>query len=485
MNGVGGRATARWWALIVVSLIQLMIVLDATIVNIALPAAQRELGMSDASRQWVITAYALVFGSLLLLGGRVSSRVGHRRAATFSLIGFAVASVIGGLATSPLMLFAARGVQGVFAAVLAPAVLALLSIMFTESRDRGAAFGVFAAVSAAGSAVGLLAGGVFTEYLDWRWCLYVNVPISLVALLGTPLLPPAREDQRPRVDLIGALLSAAALAAIVWGFTEAESYGWADARVVLYILSGAVLLIVFFVIETRVAHPLLPLEILRAPTRAAAFLASLLMQVALFGFYLFMTFFTQNELGYTPIQAGLAMVITAGGAVVGSTLLAGQLLNRVRPVMLVVPGLLAVAAGLVWLSQLPAGRPDVFLGYLLPAQMLIGIGMGVVITPTSSLATSGLGSADAGVASAIYNATQQIGAAMGTALANTIATAATATAVASASMTAAEAALTGYRTAMWAGAAIVLIGALGSGVLLARRSMPSREVAISSTRENS
>ncbi|XP_018340147.1 PREDICTED: puromycin resistance protein pur8-like, partial [Trachymyrmex septentrionalis] len=215
LSDAEGRRSVRWWALAVVSLVQLMIVLDATIVNIALPAAQRELGMSDASRQWVITAYALVFGGLLLLGGRVSSRIGHRRAITFSLCGFAAASAIGGLAASPLMLFVARGIQGVFAAVLAPAVLALLSVMFTDSRHRGTAFGVFAAVSAAGSAVGLLAGGVFTEYLDWRWCLYVNIPLSLVALFGTPLLSPAQDGERHRIDLLGALLSAVALAAVV------------------------------------------------------------------------------------------------------------------------------------------------------------------------------------------------------------------------------------------------------------------------------
>ncbi|SDM97143.1 MFS transporter [Allokutzneria albata] len=318
--------------LLVVSAAQLLVVLDGTIVNIALPSAQATLGMSDPDRHWVVTAYALAFGGLLLLGGRVSGALGHRRAFAVGLLGFAVASASGGAAGSSGVLITARAVQGVFAALLAPAGLSLLTNTFTEPRERGCAFGVFAAVGAAGSAVGLIAGGLLTEYADWRWCLYINVPVALLAVVGTALVPGTQREPG-RLDVAGAVLSAAGFAAVVYGLSMAD---------VGVLVVGVVLLTAFIIVETRVRQPLLPMRVMQGRVRGGAFLAITVMFFAMFGFYLFMSYCTQTVLG-------------------------------------------------------------------------------LVMPPTASLATAGLRGHDIGAASAAYNAAQQLGAALGTALLNTAA----------------------------------------------------------------
>ncbi|TDD87009.1 MFS transporter [Actinomadura darangshiensis] len=472
----GRTSGGRWWTLAVVSAAQLLVVLDGTIVNIALPSAQRALEMSDGDRHWAITAYALAFGGLLLIGGRVSGALGHRRAFLIGLVGFAASSALGGAAVNPAMLFGARALQGAFAAVLAPAGLSLLAGTFTEARERGRAFGVFAAVGAAGSAVGLVTGGLLTEYASWRWCLYINAPIALLAAVGVTLVPADRPIGRGRLDVAGALLSLAGFTAVVYGFARAEPLGWDSTEVMTWLASGLVLLGAFIVVEMRAANPLLPMRVLANRVRAGAFLAITLMFVAMFGFYLFMSYYTQTVLGYSPVQAGLTLIVNALAALVGSMLIAGKLHGRVPAAALLVPGLLAAAAGMLILTRLSAGTTDVLALYLLPALVLTGLGLGCVMPPTASLATEGMQGHDIGAASAAYNAAQQLGAALGIALLNTLAAGATATYLASHRTAPADAATVhGYTTALTVAFAILLTAALlTAALLITRRTRPRR-----------
>ncbi|MGK5550333.1 MFS transporter [Actinomadura kijaniata] len=440
---------------------QLLVVLDGTIVNIALPSAQRALGMSDGNRQWAITAYALAFGGLLLIGGRVSGALGHRRTFLVALVGFAVSSALGGAAVDPLMLFGARALQGVFAAVLAPAGLSLLTATFTHPRERGRAFGVFAAVGAAGSAVGLIAGGLLAEYATWRWCLFINVPIALLAVLGVRRVPADRPlGDRGRLDVAGALLSLTGFAAVVYAFDRAEPLGWGSAEVLVLLAAGAVLLAAFVAVEVRTPHPLLPMRVLAHRVRAGAFVAITLMFVAMFGFYLFMSYYTQTVLGYSPVQAGLTLIINAVGALAGSLLIAGKLHGRLPPALLIVAGLLTAAAGMLILTRLTATSTHVFALFLVPALMLTGLGLGCVMPPTASLVTEGMRGHDIGAASAAYNAAQQLGAALGTALLNTLAASATAAYLTSHQHSLPDAATVhGYTTALTIAFAILLTAA--------------------------
>ncbi|MFI0405327.1 MFS transporter [Actinomadura sp. 3N508] len=458
----------RWATLLAVSAAQLLVVLDGTIINIALPSAQQALGMSDTARQWAITAYALAFGGLLLIGGRISGALGHRRTFIIGLLGFAGSSALGGAATGPELLFGARALQGVFAAALAPAGLSLLTITFTGGRERGRAFGVFAAVGAAGSAIGLIAGGLLTEYASWRWCLYINVPVALLAVLGTTLVPRDRPNRGGQgLDVPGALLSAAGFAAVVYAFAEAES----DKRnAALALFVGAVLLTMFVIVELRTRRPLLPMRILLHRARAGAFLSITLMFVAMFGFYLFMSYYTQTVLGYSPVEAGLTLIINALAALLASTLIAGRLHGRVPPAALILPGLLAAAAGMLLLTRLTASTTDVFALYLVPALVLTGLGIGLVMPPTAGLATTAIDHQDIGSASAAYNASQQLGAALGTALLNTVA-ASTAVSYLAAhpKATPAAAVVHGYTTALMIAFAILLAAALLAIPLLVTR----------------
>ncbi|MFD8452052.1 MFS transporter [Streptomyces coelicoflavus] len=416
----------RWWALPVVSLAQLMVVLDATIVNIALPSAQQDLGMSDANRHWVITAYALAFGGLLLVGGRVCGALGHRRSFVLGLVGFAAASAVGGAANSSGVLFAARAGQGVFAALLAPAALSLLILTFTDGRERGKAFGVFAGVGAGGAALGVVAGGLLTEYADWRWCLYINVPMAAITLLGVPFVMRDRPSGTLRhLDLPGVLLSVTGLVCLVYGFTQAEPHGWGDPKVLALLLGGLLLLSLFVVVEARTSHPLLPLRILVHRTRGTAFASVCVMFVAMFGFYLFVSYYTQTILGYSPVKAGMTLLVNAVCTTIGAMVIAGRLTGRVPPNVLIAGSLLSSALGMLVLTQLEVDSANVFALYLTPSMILTGLGLGCLLAAATNLATAELGYADAGVASAAYNTVQQVGAAFGTALLNSIATSVT------------------------------------------------------------
>lgn len=458
----------RWWTLGVVSAAQLLVVLDGTIVNIALPSAQAALGMSDGNRQWAVTAYALAFGGLLLIGGRISGVLGHRRAFVIGLAGFAAASAVGGAATGPAMLFGARAAQGACAALLAPAALSLLATTFAGA-GRGRAFGVFAAVGAAGSAVGLIAGGLLTEYVGWRWCLYVNVPVAVLAVCGAALVPADRPVARGRLDAAGALLSLAGFAAVVYAFDRAEPFGWGSSEVLAPLAGGGLLLAAFVAVEVRAPEPLLPMRVLVHRVRAGAFLAITLMFVAVFGFYLFMSYYAQGVLGYSPVETGLTLIINALAALAGSMLVAGRLHGRVAPGALIVPGLLAAAAGMLLLTGLTAGTSDVFVRYLVPSMVLTGLGLGCVITPTAALATEGMRGHDVGAASAAYNAAQQLGAALGTALLNTLAASAGAAYRAAHRDAVPDAAVVhGYTTALAVAGGVLLVAACLSVPLVRR-----------------
>ena len=415
----------RWLALAFIGLAQLMIVLDVTIVNIALPSAQVDLDISDGDRQWVITAYTLAFGGLLLLGGRIADYTGRRRAFLTGLVGFAAASAVGGAAPGFGALLGARAAQGAFAALLAPAALSLLTTSFTEQRERARAFGIFGAIAAGGGAIGLVTGGALTEYLDWRWCLYVNVPIAVAAAAGWWVLPAdTRQQQRRKIDVPGALLAVTGLVAVVYGCSEAESEGW-DSGVVLGLLFlGVALLTGFVLYERNAAEPLLPLRVLRSRARGSAFLSIALATVGMFAMFLFLTYYMQVVMGYSALKTGVAFLPLAAGVLAGAGGLAGRLLPKVPPRALIVPGLLCAAAGTGWLATLDADSS--YAAGVLPAELVVGVGMGLVMAPAINYATHGVREEEAGVASATVNTSQQIGGSIGTALLNTVATSATA-----------------------------------------------------------
>lgn len=414
----------RWLALLFIGLAQLMIVLDITIVNIALPSAQKDLGISDGDRQWVITAYTLAFGSLLLLGGRIADYTGRRRAFLIGLFGFAGASALGGAASGFEVLLSARALQGGFAALLAPSALSLLTVSFTEARERAKAFGIYGAIAAGGGAIGLVVGGLLTEYLDWRWCLYVNVPIAAIAAFGWSVLPrDTRSEGRARFDIPGVLLAVTGLVAVVYGCSEAESEGWDSRLVIGLLVLGAVLLLAFVMVERSVARPLLPLRVIADRTRGSAYLAVGLSVVGMFAMFLFLTYYMQIVKGYSALVTGVAFLPMTASVLAGAGGLASRLIPKVPPRLLVAPGLLIAATGVALL--IPLDVDSSYAAGVLPAEILVGFGMGLVMAPSMNYATHGVQEQDAGVASATVNTAQQIGGSIGTALLNTIATSTT------------------------------------------------------------
>ncbi|KIZ19478.1 Puromycin resistance protein pur8 [Streptomyces natalensis ATCC 27448] len=463
-----------------------MVVLDATIVNIALPSAQHDLGISDANRQWVITAYTLAFGGLLLLGGRIADLVGRKRTFMVGLVGFAAASGLGGAATSAGLLFGARALQGAFGALLAPSALSLLTTTFTKGRERSKAFGIYGAIAGGGAAIGLIAGGVLTEYLTWRWCLYVNVPVAVIALAGaTVFLRDKREKDGARLDVVGVLLGCGGLVAIVYACNEAEPHGWGDDRVVGLLAGGVALLALFAWWQTRARYPLLPLHIVRDRNRGGAFLTMALTTIAMFGMFLFMTYYLQTVLDYSPVKTGLAYLPMTAAIVIGSTQISARLLHRLAPRWLMVPGALLVAGGLHSLTYLTAR--SAYASHVLPAELLVGLGMGLIFMPVMATATFGVAPQDSGVTSATVNTSQQVGGSIGTALLNTIAASTSATYLAvhlsqAAQRTAgrplppaARGALVkdgvvhGFTVAIGAGSAIMLLAALVAGLMVTGR----------------
>ncbi|NDL59618.1 MFS transporter [Phytoactinopolyspora mesophila] len=461
------RDSRRWKALAFISIAQLMVVLDATIVNIALPSAQADLGISDANRQWVITAYALAFGGLLLLGGRIADLWGRKNTFLTGLVGFALASAIGGAAVNEAMMFASRALQGVFGALLAPAALSLLAVTFTDGRERAKAFGIFGAIAGGGAAVGLILGGFLTEYLDWRWVFYVNIPIAAVAFLGgfAQIKEPKDSRNPSALDIPGALLGTLGLVALVYGFTRAETDGWTDAVTIGMFVATVLLLGVFVMVERRVKAPLLPLRVVLDRNRGGVYLSLGLAIVSMFGLFLFLTYYLQIVEGYSPVRTGLAFLPMVAGMITGSTQVGARLMTRIPARYLMGPGLAIAAVGMLMLTQLEPGSS--YVGLILPAQILLGLGLGTTFMPAMSLATYGVEPRDSGIASAMINTSQQVGGAIGIALLNTIAASATTTYLAtnvgsavSVEQVQLQAMVHGYTSAIWWAVAILVASAV-------------------------
>ncbi|MFD5328320.1 MFS transporter [Streptomyces sp. NPDC127092] len=460
---------SRWKALGFIALAQLMVVLDATIVNIALPTAQQDLGISDGNRQWVITAYALAFGGLLLFGGRIADLWGRKRAFVVGLVGFAAASALGGAATGEAMMLGARALQGAFGALLAPAALSLLAVMFTDAKERAKAFGIYGAIAGGGGAVGLILGGFLTEYLNWRWTFFVNIPFAVVAAAGAYFVirEPAGGRNRSPLDIPGVVLSTLGLVALVYGFTRAESEGWSDPVTIGMFVGSVLLLGAFVLTEALVKSPLLPLRVLTDRNRGGVYLSLGLAVIAMFGLFLFLTYYLQVVKGYSPVKTGFAFLPMIAGMIVGSTQIGTRLMTRVAPRLLMGPGFLTAGVGMLLLTQLEIGSS--YAGLILPAQLLLGLGMGTAFMPAMSLATHGVDPRDAGVASAMVNTSQQVGGAIGTALLNTIAASATtayltdhaaaATTPAAQKLLQLQGMVEGYSSAIWWAVGILVVSA--------------------------
>jgi EmrB/QacA subfamily drug resistance transporter len=469
----------RYWSLAVIALAQLMIVLDASVVIVALPSAQRALHISVANRQWVMSSYTLAFGSLLLLGGRIADYLGRRRMFIVGLIGFGAASALGGLAQTPALLFGARALQGAFAAVMAPAALSLLTVTFTEARERARAFGVYGAIAGGGAAIGLVLGGTLTQLASWRWTLLINVPIAAAAAVAASrVIRESRGESKGGYDLPGALTVTGGLFLLVYGFTTAGTHGW-SAPLTVALLAGAVILLgVFSAIELRSTHPLLPLRVVLDRNRGGSFLASLLVGSAMLGTFLFLTYYFQGTLHYSALKTGFAFLPFSGGIIMGAGV-ASRLLPRTGPRALMMTGLALAAGGLVWFTRL--GLDSSYLGLVLPAEVMVSLGMGMTFVPMSSTALVGVDPKDAGVASALVNTTQQVGGSLGTALLNTLAATAATSYLAShtrSAVAAQTAAVHGYTTAFTVSAVLLAAAALVAGLLVrASRHHPHAEPA--------
>jgi EmrB/QacA subfamily drug resistance transporter len=460
----------RWWILAVIGLAQLMIVLDVTIVNIALPDAQKALGFSNGDRQWIVTAYSLAFGSLLLLFGRVSDVIGRRAMFLIGLVGFAGASALGGAAPNFEVLVLARALQGVAGAMLAPAALSLLSTTFTEAKERATAFAVFGGIAGSGAAIGMLLGGVLTEYLNWRWTLFVNVGISVVAIAGAFSLIPRhpREADRPSLDIPGTLLVSAGLFGIVYGFANAESHAWSAPSTWGFLAGGVALLAVFTWWQTRTAHPLLPLRVILERNRGGSYLAMFLTGIGMFGVFLFLNYYLQQILRYTPVMTGVAFLPMVAILMLTATISTTLLYPRIGAKILVFLGMLMAGGGMVWLTGISATSS--YAANILGPLLVVGVGMGMIFAPAMNAATSGVEAHDAGVASATVNTAQQIGGSIGTALLNSLATTAFAGYLvgknAASPLVQANAAIHSYTVAFWWAAAIFGAGAIICGLIL-------------------
>jgi EmrB/QacA subfamily drug resistance transporter len=417
--GDQGLDPNRWRALFVIAIASLMIVLDASIINLALPSAQKALHISNANRQWVVTAYSLAFGSLLLLGGRVADYVGRKKIFIIGLLGFAFASLLGGFAANQGELFAMRGLQGLFGALLAPSSLSLINVTFTVPKERARAFGVYGGISGGGAALGLILGGFLTEYANWRWCLFVNAPISLLAVaLAVPFLHESKAKGDNKYDIPGAVTVTLGLVSLVYGFSQAANNGWLNIHTYPYFIVAAILLSAFFIIEAKVKSPLLPLRVLAERNRAGSYIGSLLVGVGLFAMFLFLSIYMQGFLHYSPLKSGFAFLPFTAGIIVGAGV-ASQLLPKIGPRPLMVFGMLLATVGILLFSRLTPTSG--YTSHLLAPMLIMSFGCALYFIPNSSTGLHDAGEHDAGVASATLNTAQQIGGSLGAALLNTIA----------------------------------------------------------------
>jgi EmrB/QacA subfamily drug resistance transporter len=413
-----GRRTARrpdrrGIALALVLGAQLMIILDMTVVNIALPSIARGLHFSEPSLSWVLNAYTLTFGGLLLLGGRAGDILGRRRVFIAGIALFTAASLAGGLATSEAWLLAARAVQGVGGAIASPAVLALIAASFAEGRERTRALSIYTAVAMGGGSLGLVLGGVITEWVSWRWVLFINVPIGIAVALTAPLFLPESQRQPGRFDLVGAFTSTLGMTSLVYGFIQAASHGWSDARTMTAFAAAVVLLAVFLVNESRARQPITPLRLFADRGRAGSYLTRLLLVAGMFGMFYFLTQFVQDILGFSPLQAGISFLpMTA--ALFAVSRLSPRLLARFGAKPLMVVGLLPAVAGMTWLSRISPGTT--YVSGVLGPMLLLGAGMGVAFVPLTMASLAGVRPQDSGAASSMVNVTQQVGGSLGLAI---------------------------------------------------------------------
>jgi EmrB/QacA subfamily drug resistance transporter len=479
VNSIGSAGSGdrrRWLILGVIGLAQLMVVLDVTVMNIALPSAQHALHFTTVERQWVVTAYTLSFGSLLLLGGRLADLLGRKVTFLTGLLGFAGVSAVGGASVNFPMLITARACQGAFGALLVPSALSLLTTTFTEPKERGKAFGIYGAIAAAGGAVGLLLGGALTEYLSWRWTMYVNLIFAGVAFIGGVLLLERQRSQvKPRLDIPGVLLVSGALFCLVYGFSNAATHNWHTPSTWGFLAAGVVLLVAFAIWQTRAANPLLPPRIVLDRNRGGAYASMLLASSGMFGVFLFLTYYLQQTLAYSPVVTGFAILPIAGGIAVAANLSTIVLMPRLGPKPLVATGFAVAAGAMAWFAQL--GPHTAYADGVLGPLILTGIGLGLVIAPSINTGTFGVALQDAGVASATVTVGQQLGASIGTSLLNTIFASAVASYltlhIASARVIgrgalAGLALSHGYDTAFWWIAGIFAAGAIVGGLLFRR-----------------
>ena len=473
VNTVSRAPDRRWLILGVIAIAQLMVVLDLTVMNIALPSAQRALHFTTVDRQWVVTAYSLAFGSLLLLGGRLADLLGRKVTFLIGLAGFAGVSAIGGASVNFTMLVTARACQGVFAALLVPSALSLLTTTFTEPKDRGKAFGIYGAIAAGGSAVGLLLGGALTEYLSWRWTLYINLVFVGVAFVGGALLLQRHPSRvKPKLDIPGVVMESSGLFCLVYGFSNAATHDWSTPSTYGFLIAGVALLIVFAFWQGRAPNPLLPPRVVLDRNRGGAYLSMFIAASGMFGTFLFLTYYLQQTLGYSPVVTGFAFLPIAGGIATSANISTIVLMPRIGPKPVVATGMLVAAGAAVWFARL--GAHTGYVGGVLGPLILTGIGLGMVIAPSINTGTYGVAPQDAGVASASVTVGQQLGASIGTSLLNTIfASAVTsyiAAHVASARLIGRQA-LTGlalahgYDTAFWWTAGILAGGSIVAAIL--------------------
>jgi EmrB/QacA subfamily drug resistance transporter len=483
MSSAATRATAfsatrsrgpanRWAVLTLLGVAQLMIVLDVTIVNIALPSAQQALHFSTDDRQWIITAYALTFGSLLLLGGKLGDLFGRKWTFVAGLLGFASASALGGLAPSFGVLVAARALQGSFGALLAPSALSLLTITFHNSPDRPKAFGIFSAIAASGTSVGLLLGGVLTQTLSWRWCLYVNLLFAIPAAIAAMRLIDGSGAQRPRprIDVAGVVAASAGFFCLVYGFSNAESHAWSAGLTIAAFIASGVLLSLFVVIEHQAKHPLLPLRIVTDRSRGGAYASMAIVGAALFSVFLFMTFYMQQILRFSPVKTGLGFLPLTGAIIIVAPLVQTKILPRLGPRAVIVTGMILGITAMVIFTRLTPGGS--YATHVLPGLIPAGAGAACVFSASFATGTLGVKHTDVGVAAAVVNTAQQIGGSIGTALLSTIFAGALTGYLAShsgASRSVTDASVHAYTVGFTAGAVI-----FAAGLLIALLVLPSR-----------
>jgi EmrB/QacA subfamily drug resistance transporter len=465
----------KWFALALLCAVQFMVVLDIAIVNVALPSIQTDLGFSQENLQWVISAYALIFGGFLLLGGRLADILGRRRIFVAGLIIFSVGSLLCGLAWSEASLIGARAIQGLGAATITPSALSILTTTFTEGRERNVALGAWGAVGGFGAAAGVLLGGILTDLLSWEWIFFVNVPVGVVALALAPILLRESRDARGlRHDVPGAVLVTSGLVLLVLAITQGQTWGWGSAKTIGVLAASAVLLLAFALWEQRQQSPLMPFSIFRLQTLVAANVAALIMGTVLFSMFLMLTLYMQQVLGYSPLKTGLGYLAVAGTAVLWANVSAA-VVNRsgVKPAL--VFGMSMLTIGLVYFTQVSVDGS--YWADLFPGFLILGIGIPFAFVPITIAALAGTKPEEAGLASGLINTTQQVGGALGIAILSTIAVTTTDDAVARG--TAAPVALTdGFVNAFWAGAAIAFAGVLVSLFLVREKDVRAQEAPV-------